>query len=103
MLSFMREPRSIGEDSSVQKPPAASGSVPADGVQDSQEQRDGLTQQRMANGKSQMANGGGGEYLTVAAQNKNARRQERLLARKSRELSRRLLVLLASGAKCLTG
>lgn len=90
MLSFMREPRSIEEDSSVQKPPAASGSVPADGVQDSQEQRDGLTQQRMANGKSQMANGGGGEYLTVAAQNKNARRSTMMLA-----------VLFGMGLLCL--
>jgi len=95
MLSFMREPRSIVEDSSVQKPPAATGRLPADGVQDSQEQRDGLTQQTAFGEGSRFAkNGAAGpgpeEYLTVAAQNKNARRSTMLLG-----------VLFGMGLLCL--
>ncbi len=95
MLSFMREPRSIGEDSSVQKPPAATGRLPADGVQDSGEQRDGLTQQTAFGEGSRFAkNGAAGpgpeEYLTVAAQNKNARKSTMLLA-----------VLFGMGLLCL--
>ena len=98
MLSFMREhgpedsPRPSEEraerrDSSA-KELAVSSRVPANSAEESEEQGDAQRQQRRANGKSQMANGGGDaclseglaeEYLTVSTRNKNARRSTMLL------------------------
>ncbi len=87
MLSFMREREP--EDSSAKELPASS-KVLTDSTEESGEQGDTQRQQRIANGKSQMANGGVEEYLTVAAQNKNARKSTMLLA-----------VLFGMGLLCL--
>ena len=97
MLSFMREREP--EDSSAKKLPVSSR-VPTDSTEESGEQAPPLPQgrgqgdiqrqQRIANSKSQMANGEGEEYGTVAAQNKNARRSTMLLA-----------VLFGMGLLCL--
>jgi len=89
MLSFMREREP--EDSSAKKPPASSR-VPADSAEESGEQAPPLRQGRGQGDiqTQQRAYQGAKEYLTVAAQNKNARKSTMLLA-----------VLFGMGLLCL--
>jgi len=89
MLSFMREREP--EDSSAKKLPASSR-VPTDSAEESGEQAPPLRQGRGQGDiqTQQRAYQGAEEYLTVTAQNKNARRSTMLLA-----------VLFGMGLLCL--
>ena len=89
MLSFMREREP--EDSSAKKLPASSR-VPTDSAEESGEQAPPLRQGRGQGDiqTQQRAYQGAEEYLTVAAQNKNARKSTMLLA-----------VLFGMGLLCL--